>query len=81
MRSPHDTQLEKLRQAYLGDPGDPNYSYRLNAFTLERMAQMHRAIVIGELLADAVLFVARLPGRLVRALRRGSETMREAGAD
>lgn len=79
MRS-HETQLTKLRDAYLGNPEDPNYNYRLNAFDLERMAQMHRAIVIGELLADAILFVVRLPGRLVR-LVRGTETMREAGAD
>jgi hypothetical protein len=84
MRSPSSTQtqLEKIRQAYLGDPEDPNYSYRLTAFDLERMAQMHRAVVIGELVAEGLLFVARLPGRLVRLVRgTRAETMREAGAD
>ncbi len=69
MRSSSDSHLDRLRQTYLGDPSDPNYAYRLNAFTLERMAQMHRAMVIGEMLADGILWVARLPQRLGMALR------------
>lgn len=83
MRSSSDPHLEKLRRIYLGDPSDPNYAYRLNAFTLERMAQMHRAIVLGEILADAILWLARLPQTLLRLVRGVPEVekMREAGAD
>jgi len=83
MRSSSDHHLDSLRRTFLGDPSDPNYAYRLNAFTLERMAQMHRAIVVGEILADGILWLARLPQRLLRLMRGtpGVEKMREAGAD
>jgi hypothetical protein len=80
MRSP--SELQKFYKAYLGDPSDPNYAYRLNAYDLERMAQAHRAMVVGELIADGILYVARLPGRMIRALRKApAETMRGAEAD
>lgn len=36
----------------------------LPAFEIEHHARVYRARVIGELLADAILWVARLPRRL-----------------
>jgi hypothetical protein len=82
MRSP--SKLEELHKAFLSDPSDPNYAYRLNTYNLERMARIHRAMVIGELMAEGIVWLARLPVRLVRAGRRvlsRTENLRSAGAD
>jgi hypothetical protein len=54
MRSP-----EAFYKTFLGDPADPNYACRVNAYNLERMARAYRAMVIGEMLANGILWVAR----------------------
>jgi len=70
MRSSSEQRFSELQRAFLGDPSDPNYAYRLNTYNLERMAQAHRAMVLGELLADAILWIARAPGQLMGAARQ-----------
>ena len=60
---------ENFYKLFLGDPNDPDYAKRLNAYNLERMAQAYRAMVIGEMIADGILWLVRLPQRLSMALR------------
>ena len=43
----------------------------VSAIELERSARAYRARVIGELLADAIVWVSRLPRRLVEAIEMG----------
>lgn len=65
MRSELDSFSAIARQA--ADPDDP---YRLLAAAeFERLARHHRAMVLGEAIAAAILWLARLPGRLVTGLR------------
>lgn len=47
----------------------------------ERLARVERAALIGELLADAILWAFRLPNRVVAALRAqaaGMQALRQA---
>jgi hypothetical protein len=69
MRSSSEQRFSEIQRAFLGDPSDPNYAYRLNTYNLERMAQAHRAMVLGELLANAILWIARAPGQLAAMVR------------
>lgn len=65
MRSELDTFSAIARQA--ADPDNPHRL--LAAAELERLARHHRAMVMGEAIADAILWVVRLPGRLVSGSR------------
>lgn len=69
---------ENFCKLFLGDPDDPKYAQRLNAYNLERMAQAYRAMVTGEMVADGILWVARLPQRLSMALRMAMPRRRVA---
>jgi hypothetical protein len=60
---------ENFCKLFLGDPDDPKYAQRLNAYNLERMAQAYRAMVTGEMVADGILWVAR-PLKPARAGRQ-----------
>lgn len=65
MRSELDSFSAIAREA-----ADLDNPHRLLAVAeLERLARHHRAMAMGEAIADAILWVARLPGRLVTALR------------
>lgn len=67
MRSEFETFSTLARLA-----ADPQNPHRLLAASeLERLARHHRALVVGAAIADAVLWLARLPGRLTGFLRAG----------
>ena len=48
----------------------------LPAFEIEHRARVYRARVIGDLLADAILWVARLPRRLAEAMEPSARKQR-----
>jgi hypothetical protein len=61
---------DHLHRAFFGDPSEPGYPRRLAPYQMEQLARAQRAIMLGELIADAVLWAARLPGRLLRLWSR-----------
>lgn len=65
MRSAFDDFGAIARQA--ADADNPHRL--LAAAELERLARHHRAMAVGEAIAGAILWAARLPGRRVAGLR------------
>ena len=56
--------------------GDELVIRRLSAMEIERSARAYRARVIGELLADAIVWAARLPRRLAESFEMGGRRQR-----
>ncbi len=59
-----------LHQVFFGKPSDPDYPRRLTPYDMERLARAERAMVIGEALAEGILWLARLPQHIARLFRR-----------
>ena len=57
---------DQLHQAFFGHPSDPGYPRRLTAAQMEQLARAQRSLMLGEMIADAILWVVRLPARLTR---------------
>jgi hypothetical protein len=56
--------------------GDELAVPRLSAVEIERSARAYRARVIGELLADAIIWATRLPRRLAESFEMGGRRQR-----
>lgn len=64
-----------LHRAFFGDPSEPGYPRRLTVSQLEQLARAERSLILGEMMADAMLWLARLPARLTRLwVRRRSRS-------
>jgi len=60
----------------------PNaYERGLSAATLARLAREYRAIMIGALIADAIVWCAHVPQRLLRAWKYGRRPQRVSRAE
>ncbi len=67
-----------LHRAFFGDPSEPGYPRRLSPYQMEQLARAERSLMLGELIADAMFWVARLPARLGRLLARRRSAAQQA---
>jgi hypothetical protein len=67
---------EQLHQAFFGHPSEPGYPRRLTPYQMEQLARAERSMMLGELIADGFLWLARLPSRLF--VRRGRPAAQRA---
>ncbi len=58
------SRFDKIDFANSGPDGDPP-----RASEIERLAREYRAVVIGEMIADAIIWCTRAPKRLLRRWR------------
>ena len=71
MRSQDD-----LHRAFFGHPSEPGYPRRLTPYQMEQLARAQRALMLGELIAEATLWMVHLPGRLLGRRRPSAATQR-----
>jgi hypothetical protein len=67
-----------LHRAFFGDPSEPGYPRRLTAHQMEQLARAERSLLLGEQIAEAALWIMRMPVRLGRLLARRRSTAQQA---
>jgi hypothetical protein len=59
---------------------DHNARRELTPLEIEQIVRQYRAVVVGEMIADAIIWIGRLPWRLAAALKAPRPTKSVAAA-
>jgi hypothetical protein len=61
---------DHLHRAFFGDPSEPGYPRRLTPYQMEQLARAERSLALGELIADGMLWLMRMPRHVARLRTR-----------